>query len=292
MITNVSKVFMILCLTILFSTPALAAQITQWEYSVSYEFNDYWNQDNTQTGLTPESYVNGAGETVNSLSWGDGDQSSIGFITKSGTVDTGTTVDIIDHMFHDNQPVTGNYSLHGAMMAANLTLKGIDPVTGAVNSFDTVLEFMFFETDNTHIFNQSRNNDVFLLVNPEASIEQFDYMGYNYTFSFTSGLGQLDMDSLAGMDYNGTTVLQTLEDLGYGDVTYDTFFIWAFENGWVDDPEYNLFGWTTVEGDTTYASSQLTVVSNGPIPTPEPSTFAIFGLGLVGLFFAGRRIRQ
>ena len=195
-------------------------------------------------------------------------------------------------MFHDNQPVTGNYSLHGAMMAANLTLKGIDPVTGAVNSFDTVLEFMFFETDNTHIFNQSRNNDVFLLVNPEASIEQFDYMGYNYTFSFTSGLGQLDMDSLAGMDYNGTTVLQTLEDLGYGDVTYDTFFIWAFENGWVDDPEYNLFGWTTVEGDTTYASSQLTVVSNGPIPTPEPSTFAIFGLGLVGLFFAGRRIRQ
>tara|TARA_Y100001954_G_scaffold4787_1_gene5191 strand:- start:35508 stop:36386 length:879 start_codon:yes stop_codon:yes gene_type:complete len=292
MITNVSKVFMILCLTILFSTPALAAQITQWEYSVSYEFNDYWNQDNTQTGLTPESYVNGAGETVNSLSWGDGDQSSIGFITKSGTVDTGTTVDIIDHMFHDNQPVTGNYSLHGAMMAANLTLKGIDPVTGAVNSFDTVLEFMFFETDNTHIFNPSRNNDVFLLVNPEASIEQFDYMGYNYTFSFTSGLGQLDMDSLAGMDYNGTTVLQTLEDLGYGDVTYDTFFIWAFENGWVDDPEYNLFGWTTVEGDTTYASSQLTVVSNGPIPTPEPSTFAIFGLGLVGLFFAGRRIRQ
>ncbi|SOB57998.1 exported protein of unknown function [Pseudodesulfovibrio profundus] len=292
MITNVSKVFMILCLTILFSTPALAAQITQWEYSVSYEFNDYWNQDNTQTGLTPESYVNGAGETVNSLSWGDGDQSSIGFITKSGTVDTGTTVDIIDHMFHDNQPVTGNYSLHGAMMAANLTLKGIDPVTGAVNSFDTVLEFMFFETDNTHIFNPSRNNDVFLLVNPEASIEQFDYMGYNYTFSFTSGLGQLDMDSLAGMDHNGTTVLQTLEDLGYGDVTYDTFFIWAFENGWVDDPEYNLFGWTTVEGDTTYASSQLTVVSNGPIPTPEPSTFAIFGLGLVGLFFAGRRIRQ
>lgn len=292
MISSASRFFVALCLTILLSTPALAAQITQWEYSVSYEFNDYWNQDNTQTGLTPGSFVNGAGETVNSLSWGDGNQSSIGFITKSGTIDTGTTVDIIDHMYHDNQPVTGNNSLHGAIMAANLTLKGIDPVTGSVNSFDTVLEFMFFETDNTHLLNPSRNNDVFLLVNPEASIEQFSYMGYDYTFSFTSGLGQLDMDSLAGMDYNGTTVLQTLEELGYGDVTYDTFLIWAFENGWIDNPEYNLFGWTTVEGDTTYASSQLTVVSNGPIPTPEPSTFAFFGLGLVGLFFAGRRIRQ
>lgn len=292
MITNASRVFMALCLTILFSTPAFAAQITQWEYSVSYEFHDYWNQDNTQTGLTPGSSVNGAGETVNSLSWGDGDQSSIGFITKSGTINTGSTVDIIDHMFHDNQPVTGNDFLHGAMMAANLTLKGIDPVTGAVNSFDTVLEFMFFETDNTHLFNTSRNNDVFLLVNPEASIEQFDYMGYNYTFAFTSGLGLLDMDALTGMYYNGSTVLQTLEDLGYGNVSYETILWWAFENGWIDDPDYDLFGWTTVEGDTTYASSQLTVVSNGPIPTPEPSTFAIFGLGLVGLFFAGRRIRQ
>jgi len=286
------KLLVALCLSMLCASPALAAQITQWEYTVSYEFYDYWNQDGTQAGLTPSSSINGAGEVVNTLSWGDGSKSSINFITKSGTLATGTTIDIVDHMYHDNNPISGEYFLQGGKMAANLTLQGIDPVTGSVLSFDTVLEFMFFETDNTHLIDSSRNNDVFVLVNPEASIEDFTYMGYNYTFAFASGLGLLDMGSLTEMDYNGSTVLETLQDMGYGEVTYGRFLWWAYENGWIADPEYNLFGWTTVEGEKTYASSQLTVVSNGPVPTPEPSTFAVFGLGLVGLAFAGRRMRQ
>ena len=286
------KIFMALCLAILCANPASAAQITQWEYTISYEFYDYWNQEGTQDGLTSSSFTNGSGEVVNSLSWGDEGQSSIGFITKNGTLNTGATAEIENHMYHDNRSIRGDYFLQGGRMAANLTLQGIDPVTGSEASFNTVLEFMFFETDNSHTFNPARNNDVFVLVNPEASVEDFTYMGYNYTFSFTSGLGLLDMESLAGMDYNGSTVLQTLEDLGYGEVTYERFMWWAYENGWVADPEFNLFGWTTVEDATTYASSALTVVSNGPVPTPEPSTFAILGLGLVGLAFVSRRMRQ
>lgn len=279
-------------LTALLSVPAIAAEITEWEYTVSYEFSDYWNQDGIgkQDGLTPDSFVNGSGEQVNALNWGDDEQSSIGFITKTGTLATGSSTDIVDHLYHDNHPITGDNFLQGGKMSATLNLQGIDPYSGSVATFSTVLEFLFFETDNSHLLNTSLNNDVFLLLNPEASVEDFVYQDYSYTFAFASGLGALDMVELAYMDYDGSSVLQKLEDWGHGEILYDQWWIFEWVDGW--DPETNIVGWTTPEDQVTYASSRLQITSNGPVPTPEPSTFAIFGMGILGLAFASRRMRK
>ena len=261
-----------LFLITLISQPAFAAFIDQWEYTLTYSFASYENESGTQAGLTLST-------DGNELSWGTGGTSSIGFIDMTGTVNTNSYVDILDHLYHDNQPINASSdTLARGSLSATLTLKGVSPASSTLASFSTVLDFLFFETSNR--YGDWRDNDVFILKNPEAAAANFTYDGYDYAFSFSSGFNPIlnptldSMDMAVGSGYR--SVLDLLEDPN-SDYYYD--------------PDGPYIGWTTPESTLTYIDSTLTVVSR-TTPVPEPSTFAFLGLGLLGLAFVGRKLRR
>lgn len=283
-----TKLLAALSLTILLAQPAFAAFVNEWSYSLSYSFADYWNQYSTESDF---------GLTLNTdeteLGWGRNGTSSIGFINKTGTMATNTTADIQDHLFHKNQPIDGNSTfLQGGTLAATLTLKGTTSDT--VMTFNTNLDFLFFETSNNYRAGDERNNDIFILTNPSAASGVFSYEGYDYAFSFLSGFGELDTMSLDDYDYNSTTVLRYLADLPGSVVSTEGHLesFWFYTWYVVDSASPGtLYGWTTPENEDTYISSELTITGT-PSPVPEPSTFAFLGLGLTALAFVGRRMRR
>jgi len=284
-----TKLLAAFSLTILLAQPAFAAFVNEWSYSLSYSFADYWNQYSTESdrGLTPRT-------DGTEVSWGRNGTSSIGFINKTGTMATNTTADILDHLYHDNQAIDGDsMSLQGGTLAATLTLKGTTSDT--VKTFNTNLDFLFFETRNNSWNNGQYDNDVFILMNPEMASQDFMYDGNAYNFSFISGFDTLAVDTLDNYSYLSSNVLEYLLDAGevednsHWDVVSGRFFRrYAYFEDY--SPE-SYYGWTTIEGKKNFISSELTITGT-PSPVPEPSTFAFLGLGLTALAFVGRRMRR
>lgn len=268
-------------LMMLVTQPAYAAFINEWTYSLSYELSDYTNEAGTQDGMDLATNPDGW-----SLTWGVDAQhpagSSIGSIDKTGNVATNSSATIEDHLYHNNQVISADTdSLMSGKLSATLTLQGYNPYSDTVATFSTVLEFLFFETSNNFFF--PNTNDVFILLNPEAASQTFIYDGWEYSFSFLSGIDPLDPDSLSNM-YMGPPAT----DGGYIsvlDLLHDE------ESPYYYVPESGLyFGWETAENALTWIDSELTVT--GTPPVPEPSTFIIFGLGIATLAFVGRRMQR
>lgn len=96
-------------------------------------------------------------------------------------------------------------------------------------------------------------SDVFVLLNPEVTEETFHYYGVDYVFSFGGSFGLIPDAYLA------------LLGLPAGSV-----------------------GWITTENALT---THDTFVSITALPTPEPTSIILMGLGLLGLFGLRRHAR-
>lgn len=98
---------------------------------------------------------------------------------------------------------------------------------------------------------EATESDVFVLLNPEVTEETFHFYGIDYVFSFGGSFGLIP------------ETYRALLNLPIGSV-----------------------GWITAEGaDNTFD----TLVSIRALPTPEPSSIILMGLGLLGLFGLRRR---
>lgn len=99
--------------------------------------------------------------------------------------------------------------------------------------------------------NVNTESDVFVLLNPEVTEETFHYYGVDYVFSFGGSFGLIP------------ETYRALLNLPVGSV------------GWItSENAYNAFD---------------TLISIRALPTPEPTSIILMGLGLLGLFGLRRR---
>lgn len=99
--------------------------------------------------------------------------------------------------------------------------------------------------------NPASESDVFVLLNPDVTEETFHFYGIDYVFSFGGSFGLIPESYRAMLD------------LPLGSV------------GWItEEGLYNAFD---------------TLVSIKALPTPEPTSIILMGLGLLGLFGLRRR---
>lgn len=97
-------------------------------------------------------------------------------------------------------------------------------------------------------------NDVFVLLNPEVTQETFHFYGVDYVFNFGGSFGLIPQ---AYIDLLGL--------------------------------EPGAVGWITAENALTTHDTFLTITA---LPTPEPTSIMLMGLGLLGLFGLRRHARS
>ncbi len=265
----------ILSFSLIFSAALASAgtMINSWNYNADGIFVDYHDSLGGTTIIQGSdaatlSWIFDAGgfnpgsdSGYRTLTWGDQwRKSSIDIDPVSGG--TLVTNDLTPpdangiYLTHVNNPITDSpYNLNGGKVRATLELTAADPYIMNFPVLSTLLEFSFFETPNSGLY----PNDIFVLLNPEVTVETFIFDGYFYTFKFT-GFQQIT-DSL---------YLDFLEDNGF-------------------DVSGPVFGWLTAENATTGVPTYLTIEA---VATPEPGTLMILGAGLLGLAAVRRRFRK
>ncbi len=240
-----------------FSAPAAkAALVEQWSYSVSGVFgNDYGNDTNgTRQGITRRD--NGV-----TLLWGNNPHSYITLFAASGTAVTdGPAASGMD-LYHRNREIRANAAAldHGSAELTLALAPGIPTGTPLAPPFKTTLQFSFFETLNEG----AHQDDIFVLRDISTATQAFAYDGQEYEFSFAASFKNLATDYADAWYYR-----YALGKLGLPDGT-------------------PLYGWITPEsrGTTIPTWLQIRTVPGQPVqalPTPEPGTLALMGIGLIG----------
>ncbi len=247
--------------------------IDSWSYNVAGGFISWTSDGYNNSGIYATDRIAGglpghSGNVYRDLSWGPSgnanynNRSGVSISDAvSGTVytDQGTADGL--SLTHRNKSINSIYStLTGGQVYLTLDLTPNVPGLESLPTFTTTLAFEFIETPNVG----SNQDDIFYILNPLDSMENFVYDGYEYYFSFFASFMNLN---------------EMFPEYVY------TYL----------DPTKTYYGWVTRENDTTVIPTFLQVNSGripGPSPTPEPGSIMLMGAGLVGLACCVRRRRK
>ena len=270
----------------LVAQPALAAPITQWSYDLYTHFAD----------PAANVFSSGTGSQVEQLgqvSWGrsgdnvfttNAERSGITIASIAGANQSAAPAHVFgtyttDNLLtpatgawitHHNNVISGSYAtLLSSVIDSTLVLTSVTPSGVAVT--DTIpFTVLFKETENlsgTCVVTTSPSgnpcNDIFAL-NGDNFDKHLIIDGYDYYVSIfpTAGPGIIS----GSLPFLGNSVC-----------------------GAVVGAAPNCVGFTTIEGQDTSIQFGFTITST-PLQVPEPGILALFGIGLMGLFVARRRL--
>jgi len=277
-------------LTALMVTSALAGPIMDWNYTVDGAFtswttklfNQTGNADTPAFGITTEAanykelhYSIDGGTYVgpttakgySAISWGDYvwkdpgvivqdptvPRSTIGIISKSGTLNMVTDINTgVSSANGDGMTLFhDNHVVYGIQLKSGVARAVLELAPSGYPALPVFSTTLDFNFYETPNNNPDAPGDVFVLMNPEVTQETFALGGYYYTFNFGGSFGLIP------------EVYRTLLGL-----------------------PADAVGWVTAEDQY---NEYLTSISITAVPTPEPTSIILMGLGLLGIFGLRRR---
>lgn len=233
------------------SVASAQAYVTTWDFDLDYGFTS-WTVDEGSSSALP---ITASDSTVldgvsgdRRLAWGDPTAQGNGQRSSIWFERKTGTVDTNGGLAGVTNLFHANYPI---LASSDILSSGVvrsvltlTPLGGSDDQvFSTSFDFNFWETSNDGVYEE----DIFLVASTAQSEFSFLYDDVEYLVSFMSSFNEVPS---AALDDNGII--------------------------WPGTP----FGWTTVENMT---NEEKTFFSVSAAPVPEPSTFIIFGLGLLGI---------